>query len=77
MEMVKKMLAALGVVLWVGALSPEVLFGALKACIFNENGNELDVREAYDFMEAYFYGDEPIEVDFRFAIVDYLGGVRK
>jgi hypothetical protein len=74
MKFWKKAVLALGVFLWVGALSPEIFVKSGKGCIFDENGKELDTKQAYKFMESFFYGDEPLEIEYRFALFDLLGG---
>jgi hypothetical protein len=74
MKFCKAAVLAVGIFLWVGALSPEIFVKSGKGCIFDESGNELDADGAYRFMEEFFYEDEPIEVDYRFALLDILGG---
>lgn len=72
------MAAAIGVVLWVGALSPEILVKPGIGCILDADGKELTVEDAEDFMEAYFYGntgsDEAsnVEIKYRFALLELL-----
>lgn len=46
----------LGVVLWIGTLSPEIFIDTTAGCIFDENGEALDKEEAQEFMQSYFYG---------------------
>jgi hypothetical protein len=70
----KKTVLTLGIILWVGALNPEIFVKSGVGCIFDENGNELDANEACEFMEAFFYEDTPVKVNYRFAILDYWGG---
>jgi hypothetical protein len=70
----RKIAIAFGIILWVGALSPEIFVKSGVGCIFDENGNELDALGACEFMEEFFYKDTPIKVNYRFAILDYLGG---
>lgn len=71
----RNMILLLGVVLWIGALSPEIFINSNLGCIFDDEGNELDKEEAREFMEAYFYGerdsgkDEP-ELKFKFKIME-------
>jgi hypothetical protein len=68
------MVPALGIIIWVGALSPEIFVKSGIGCIFDGDGKELDAEGAYEFMEDFFYGGKSIEVDYRFALFDYLGG---
>ena len=74
----KNVLAALGVVLWVGALSPEILVNPGIGCILDADGRELTVEDAEDFMEAYFYGDAgsdegtKVEIKYKLAFLELL-----
>jgi hypothetical protein len=74
MALWKKMAIAIGIFIWVGALSPEIFVKSGKGCIFDENGNELDADKGDEFMESFFYEDEPLRVNYRFALLDLLGG---
>ena len=53
----KKTLAALGVILWVGALSPEIFISSGLNCILDENGEELAPDDAAEFMEQMDKGE--------------------
>lgn len=74
------MLMAFGVVLWVGALSPEIFIQSGLSCILDENGEELTAEEAEKFMESYFYGnrnensdqDATVEIQYKFALLEWL-----
>lgn len=73
----KNMLMVLGVVLWVGALSPEIFIQAGRGCIFDENGDELTAKDAEEFMEAYFYGNQAageaaVEIKYKFALLEWM-----
>ena len=73
----KNMLMALGVVLWVGALSPEIFVQAGLGCILDENGEELTAEDAEEFMEAYFYGNQAkendtVEIKYKFALLEWM-----
>lgn len=72
----RNMLAAAGVVLWVGALSPEIYVGSGTGCILDENGEELTTQDAEEFMEAYFYGsrggDGEVKLKYKLALVEWL-----
>ena len=46
MKWMRKALAALGVILWVGALSPEIYINSGLNCILDENGEELSQEDA-------------------------------
>ncbi len=78
----KKILAAFGVVLWVGALSPEIFIQSGLGCILDENGKELSAEDAEQFMEAYFYRnmdgnmdrnakeDATVKIQYKFALLE-------
>ncbi len=68
----KSLMAALGVVLWVGALSPEILIKMGDGCIFDENGEALTQEEAADFMESHFFGSgtDTKNVKYKIAITE-------
>ena len=74
----KKILAAVGVVLWVGALSPEIFIQSGLGCILDENGKELSAEDAEQFMEAYFYRnmdrnakeDATVKIQYKFALLE-------
>lgn len=74
----KKILAAFGVVLWVGALSPEIFIQSGLGCILDENGKELSAEDAEQFMEAYFYRnmdrnakeDATVKIQYKFAMLE-------
>ena len=74
----KKILAAFGVVLWVGALSPEIFIQSGLGCILDENGKELSAEDAEQLMEAYFYRnmdrnakeDATVKIQYKFALLE-------
>ncbi len=73
----KNILMVLGVVLWVGALSPEIFVQAGLGCILDENGEELTAEDAKEFMEAYFYGNQAqgeasVEINYKFALLEWM-----
>lgn len=74
----KNALMILGVVLWVGALSPEIFVNSGIGCILDENGEELTAEEAKEFMEVYFYKDteekeeSAVKVNYKFALLELL-----
>jgi len=73
----KKTLMFFGVILWVGALSPEIFVRSGLGCILDENGEELTVEDAEEFMDVYFYGDQaeaknPVEIKYKFALLEWL-----
>lgn len=74
----KKILMVFGVLLWVGALSPEIFIQSGLNCILDENGEELSAEDAEKFMESYFYGntdgksdeDATVEIQYKFALLE-------
>ncbi|MCM1182468.1 MAG: hypothetical protein NC337_03735 [Roseburia sp.] len=68
----KNLMAAIGVVLWVGALSPEILIRTGDGCILDENGEALTQEEAADFMDLFFFGrgTDTRDVRYRIAITE-------
>lgn len=72
----KNLLMAIGVVLWVGALSPEIFMQLGLGCILDENGEALTAEGAEKFMESYFYGnmdgnpDAAVEIRYKFALLE-------
>ncbi|MDE5699124.1 MAG: hypothetical protein K2I96_17240 [Lachnospiraceae bacterium] len=73
-------LMAFGVVLWVGALSPEIFMQSGLSCILDENGEELTAEDAEKFMDSYFYGgtngesdaESTVEIQYKFALLEWL-----
>ena len=53
-EWMRKALAALGVILWVGALSPEIYINSGLNCILDENGEELSQEDAAEIYGSLF-----------------------
>lgn len=77
-KLLKNILAVSGVILWVGALSPEIFVKPGIGCILDENGKELTAEDAQDFMEAYFYADKDkgsdtsVKITYKFALLELL-----
>lgn len=73
----RNLLMILGVVLWVGALSPEIFVNSGTGCILDENGEELTTEEAKEFMESYFYRDTEkeeeaaVKLKYKFALLEF------
>ena len=68
----------LGVVLWIGALSPEIFIDSTGGCVFDADGNELNRKEAQEFIESYFYnnktdGRESPKLELKLGIMELLG----
>lgn len=77
-DCLKNVLAAFGVILWVGTLSPEIFVKPGAGCILDENGQELSAEDAEAFMEAYFYadkgetGDGKVKIKYKSALLEWL-----
>ena len=74
----RNMILMFGVVLWIGALSPEILIDGASGCIFDENGNALDEEEAQEVMELYFYKNKTDDrqspkLEWKLGILELLG----
>lgn len=74
----RNMLLMLGVVLWIGALSPEIFIDSTDGCIFDEEGNELSREDAQEFIESYFYknktdSEESPKLEFKLGITKLFG----
>ena len=75
----RNLIGMLGVVLWIGTLSPEIFIYTTAGCIFDEDGNELDQEQAQEFMKVYFYRDgkndnTSPELEFKFGIMKLFNG---
>jgi hypothetical protein len=74
-RMFAKAAITLGVILWVGALSPEIFVKPGKGCIVDSSGEELDQEKSREFLKSYFYGkddDFGIKLKYSFAILDFI-----
>ncbi|MCD8037618.1 MAG: hypothetical protein LUE96_00795 [Lachnospiraceae bacterium] len=77
MRNMRNMILMLGAVLWIGALSPEIFISTGAGCIFDEEGNALSLKDAQEFMEQYFYGNEadagkPQKPELKLGILELL-----
>lgn len=75
----KNLAAALGVVLWVGILGPEIFMKSGTGCILDENGKELTAEDARNFMEQYFYGggkdgggEAVVNIKYKLALMEFF-----
>lgn len=77
-KFLRNILAVLGVILWVGALSPEIFVKSGLGCILDENGEELTADDAEEFMESYFYGshneddENAVEIKYKLALMEFF-----
>jgi len=51
----KRVFLTLGVIIWIGALSPEIIVKSGEGCITDKDGNSISVEETQQFMESYFF----------------------
>lgn len=57
LEHIKTMFAMAGILLWIGAVSPEIFIEGGMGCIKDENGQELTRQEAQALLEDILYGE--------------------
>lgn len=57
-ENIKTMVTMAGILLWIGAVSPEIFIESGMGCIKDSNGNELTRQESQELLEQILYGDE-------------------
>ena len=55
----KTIFAMAGILLWIGAVSPEIFVEGGMGCIKDVNGEELTRQEAQALLEELLYGDLP------------------
>lgn len=53
----KKRVMLAGILLWIGAVSPEIFLEGSMGCIQDVSGKELTRQEALTLLEEVFYGD--------------------
>lgn len=56
-EYIKKLFAMTGILLWIGAVSPEIFIEGSMGCIKDENGRELTRQEAQVLLEDILHGE--------------------
>lgn len=54
----KTIFAMIGILLWIGAVSPEIFIEGGMGCIKDENGKELTRQEAQALLEDMLYGED-------------------
>ncbi len=55
----KTIFAMMGILLWIGAVSPEIFIEGSMGCIQDENGKVLTRQEAQALLEDMLYGEAP------------------
>lgn len=56
-EYIKKLYAMAGILLWIGAVSPEIFIEGSMGCIKDKNGRELTRQEAQVLLEDILHGE--------------------
>lgn len=57
LKYIKTAFAMAGILLWIGAVSPEIFIEGGMGCIKDENGKELTRQEAQALLEDMLYGE--------------------
>ena len=75
-ELLKQLVLMAGILLWIGALSPEIFVETGLGCLADENGKEITGQEAEAFLETFFYSgendDEEITVEYKSLLLEWL-----
>lgn len=74
-EQLKTMCAMAGILLWIGAVSPEIFIEGGMGCIKDENGQELTRQEAQALLEDILYGEvteEENTIVYKSKIVEWI-----
>ena len=64
-----------GLLLWIGAVSPEIFIEGGMGCIKDENGQELTRQEAQALLEDILYGegfDEETTIVYKSKILEWI-----
>lgn len=57
LEYIKTLVGMAGILLWIGAVSPEIFIEGSMGCIKDENGRELTRQEAQELLEDIVCGE--------------------
>lgn len=60
-DFLRTSVAALGIIIWLGSLVPEIFLSGSGGCAMDENGNPLTGSAANEFMEGYMPGSDFVE----------------
>lgn len=73
----KTIFAMAGILLWIGAVSPEIFVEGGMGCIKDVNGKELTRQEALALLEELLYGDLPeqeMTIVYKSKILEWIQG---
>ena len=73
----KTIFAMAGILLWIGAVSPEIFVEGGMGCIKDVNGKELTRQEAQALLEDLLYGDLPeqeMTIVYKSKILEWIQG---
>ena len=73
----KTIFAMSGILLWIGAVSPEIFVEGGMGCIKDVNGEELTRQEAQALLEELLYGDLPeqeMTIVYKSKILEWIQG---
>lgn len=75
-EITKQFVLTAGILLWIGALSPEIFIETGLGCLADKNGREITTQEAEAFLETFFYsdenGEEEIPIEYKSLLLEWL-----
>lgn len=75
-EIIKQFVLTAGILLWIGALSPEIFIETGLGCLTDKNGEEITRQEAEAFLETFFYSDEnddeEIPIEYKSLLLEWL-----
>lgn len=66
-----------GILLWIGAVSPEIFVEGGMGCIKDENGEDLTRQEAQALLEDILYGEVPMDenvIVYKSKILEWIQG---
>lgn len=76
-EYIKTLFAMTGILLWIGAVSPEIFVESGMGCIKDENGEDLTRQEAQALLEDILYGEVPMDenvIVYKSKILEWIQG---
>ncbi|MBQ3163607.1 MAG: hypothetical protein IJC02_03580 [Lachnospiraceae bacterium] len=76
-EYIKTLFAMTGILLWIGAVSPEIFVEGGMGCIKDENGEDLTRQEAQALLEDILYGEVPMDenvIVYKSKILEWIQG---
>ncbi len=72
----KNIITTLGILLWIGVISPELFIDPQMGCFVNEDGEALteeEARQLYD--ELYLQEDGQVQIIFRSKLWEWISGI--